>query len=308
MSNPLPIEIAPGLACLTLAVANVYFVGRPEGWVLVDTALTGSERAIRAAAEARFERGARPAAILLTHGHGDHSGSARALADGWDVPIYAHRTELPYLDGRSDYPPGDPTVGGLVAVFGRVFRPSRIDLGDRLRALPADGPVPGLEGWEIIETPGHSPGHVSFFRPEDGALLAGDACATVDLSGWTGPFRGQQVAGPPPPFTPDWVQAQRAIETLAALPVQVLGCGHGQPLTSGDVSGQLRAFSAAFRPPAHGRYVREPARWDENGIVSLPPAPFDPLPYAAAGLGIAALTLGALAARRKGSSRNEGDA
>ena len=54
--------------------------------------------------------GAPPEAIVLTHGHFDHAGSALQLAEYWDVPIYAHRLEMPYLTGKADYPPPDPTI------------------------------------------------------------------------------------------------------------------------------------------------------------------------------------------------------
>ena len=104
------------MACLELSIVNVYLVGPPQagdrGWVLVDTGLPTSHKAIVREAERRFGHRARPSAIVLTHGHIDHVGSVRELAELWDVPVYAHRLEAPYLTGRSDYPPGDPTVGG----------------------------------------------------------------------------------------------------------------------------------------------------------------------------------------------------
>ena len=69
----------------------------------------------------RFGHDSRPEAIFLTHGHFDHAGNASALSDLWGVPIYAHPMELPYLTGRSDYPPPDPTVGGAIAMMSRVL-------------------------------------------------------------------------------------------------------------------------------------------------------------------------------------------
>jgi len=87
--------------------------------------------------EARFGAGSPPEAIYLTHGHFDHAGSALELAERWDVPIFAHRLELPYLTGRSGYPPPDPTIGGAFAFLSR-FMPYRTrDLRDRIRELPS---------------------------------------------------------------------------------------------------------------------------------------------------------------------------
>ena len=81
-------RIAPDVGWLPVSFANVYFIGRPGGkWLLVDAGMPGRANEIMEAAEARFGAGSRPEAILLTHGHMDHAGSARALAERWDVAI-----------------------------------------------------------------------------------------------------------------------------------------------------------------------------------------------------------------------------
>lgn len=240
---------------------------------------------IQAAARARYGDNARPEAILLTHGHADHVGSALALSDAWNVPVYAHPLEMPYLTGRSKYPPKDPTVGGAMAMLSRVFPMNLTDLGDRVLPLPPGGVVPGLPDWEWHWAPGHSPGHVSFFRPEDGTLLAGDAFATVNLDSLPALVtRAPQLSRPPAPFTCDWAAAEQSVRLLASFSPFAIGCGHGRPRTGPDVAADLNRFADAFTPPAHGRYVGSPARTDENGIVSLPPPAPDLFPVQAAAL------------------------
>ena len=284
-------EVCPGLARVPTGFVNAYFIGDPDGrWAVVDSGLPGFAATIIEKAERRFGPRSRPEAVFLTHGHFDHAGNALALADHWGVPVYAHRLELPYLAGRSDYPPPDPTIGGAIAMMSRVLPHGSRNLGTRLRALPVDntpgakaheaGDLPGMEGWRWLHTPGHAPGHVAFFHREDRVLLAGDAVATVDMDSYIALATGrQEVSTGGAPFISDWEQYARSLWQLADLEPHTLACGHGIPMTGGQVADRLREFARQFAPPSRGRYVREPARTDERGVDWLPLKPADPLPW-----------------------------
>ena len=288
-------RIAPDVGWLPVSFVNVYFIGRPGGrWAVVDTGIPGRARQIIAAADARFGGGARPEAIVLTHGHFDHAGNALELAEHWDVPIYAHHPEWPYITGRSSYPPPDPTIGGAIGFLSR-FMPSRpYNFGVRIRELTGRQ-VPGVSGWEWLPTPGHSPGHVSLFRPSDRVLLAGDAFATMDMESWFGlATKVQKLSRAGAPFNSDWDATAASVRTLSALRPNVVACGHGVPISDSEAPARLERFAARFRRPRRGRYVATPAQTDEEGIVALPPAPFDPVPLATvASLIAAGIVLGA---------------
>lgn len=287
-------RIAPDVAWLPVSFVNVYFIGQPGSrWTLVDAGLPGRATQISRAAAARFGADSRPEAIVLTHGHFDHAGSAWELAEKWDVPIYAHALELPYLTGESPYPPPDPTIGGAIAFLSRFMPTRAFDFRGRVRALAA-GELPGLPDWEWTPTPGHSPGHVSFFRPSDRVLLAGDAFATMDMDSWVGLISAKQVLAPGgAPFNMDWAATQASVQRLSALQPTVAACGHGIPICDPELSSRLARFAERFRAPRHGRYVHEPAITDQDGVVSVPPAPFDPIPLAtAAGMFTVGLALG----------------
>ncbi len=168
-------HVTTGVYRVRTAIVNAYFVATGGGWVLIDAGLPGSAPRIRAAARELFGD-AHPQAIVLTHGHFDHVGALGTLADEWNVPIYVHPLELPYVTGESPYPPPDPTVGGgAMAWLSPLYPRGPNDFSPRVSVLPENGEISVLPGWQWIHTPGHSPGHVSFFRPSDRLLIAGDA-------------------------------------------------------------------------------------------------------------------------------------
>jgi glyoxylase-like metal-dependent hydrolase (beta-lactamase superfamily II) len=288
-----PQEIASELAYLRTSIANVYFAGNSGAWILIDAGVVGYTGRIREAAAARFGARSKPNAILLTHGHFDHAACALELATHWSVPVYAHLLEFPYLTGRSAYPQKDPTVGGAMGFISRFFPSRTVNIEKVLQPLPdigavpgADrGVVPGIDGWTSIFTPGHAPGHVSFWRERDATLVAGDVVATADLDSWYGLIsQKKRVARPPSPFTYDWDQARASIRKVADLRPRVLAAGHGAPMTGADVAPALETFAREFAAPGRGRYVVAPARTDEQGVVFEPPAPPDRLPRVAAGV------------------------
>jgi len=241
-------EIAPGVALVPTLIANAYLVGDEASWVLVDACTPGNESRIRRAAERRFGRDSRPRAILLTHGHFDHAGSAGPLADAWGVPIYAHSLELPYLTGQSHYPPFNLSSPGFFTRMARFFPTSTVDLGTRAGALEPKQSVPGLPDWETIETPGHTPGHVAFFRRRDAVLLAGDAVTTMNLdSFWDTVAKRKQVCRPPVPATSNWKNARRSVELLASLRPSLIAAGHGVPMR--DAAHELSRLAENFLSP-----------------------------------------------------------
>ncbi len=296
--------VAQDLVRIATGVSNAYLVGSRKRWVLVDSGTRGYRDKIIAAAERAFGQKNRPKGIVLTHGHFDHAGSAQELSDYWDVPIYAHRMELPYVTGRSQYPPPDPSVGGFMSQMSRFFPNVSYDFGDRARELRVQQ-LPGMDGWQCIETPGHTPGHVSFFREEDGALIAGDAFTTLDQDSMVRTLsKVRKVSRPPAYYTLDWGQAEASVRRLAELHPAILCAGHGDPMSGPRASRQLRELAADFPAPERGRYVHDPVRADEKGIIYVPPAPGRRAwPKIAAAAGIAAAVV--FAARKLQGGKTE---
>lgn len=251
-------SVAPDVLGLRIVLVNVYGVRTPGGWVLIDAGLPMSDGRIRRWAESNF--GSRkPAAVVLTHGHFDHVGAFPKILEAWDVPVFAHQLELPYLRGQKKYPPPDISAGGgvIMSLLAPFYPRGPIDLGERVQPLPSGGIVPELADWKWIHTPGHTDGHVSFFRDSDRTLLVGDAfCTTKQESLSAIATQKPELHGPPAYYTSDWDAAKASIEILANLKPECIAPGHGSSMRGGDVAPALddlaRNFDAVARPQ-HGR-------------------------------------------------------
>ncbi len=259
-----PGEIAVDLAWKRLLMVNIVLFGRPHDadgrWVLIDAGIPGRAGSIRRTVAERIGEGSRPAAIILTHGHFDHVGNLKKLAEHWDVPIFAHELEHPFLNGQKSYPPPDPSVGGgLMARMAALYPRGPIDVSRWLDVLPADGSVPAMPGWRWIHTPGHTPGHISLWRESDRTMIAGDAFITTNQESAYGvATQKPELHGPPTYYTPNWDDAERSVKRLAALEPELAITGHGPPLRGAGMRAALHRLADEFREiavPEHGRYV-----------------------------------------------------
>ncbi|MEW6282785.1 MAG: MBL fold metallo-hydrolase [Candidatus Eremiobacterota bacterium] len=164
--------------------------------------------------------------IVLTHFHPDHAGSAARLASRWGCPVMLHRADLPFAAGerRLEEEPGwwltRTLLRGLGAfgMLGLVRAPlAGLEEGDKLGV------------WEVLHTPGHTPGSLSLFNPSTRELIGGDNLI---------PFPWGLRLGVPW-WTLDHALQGRSVGRLADLGVHTLGPGHGR-IWKGDLSACIR--------------------------------------------------------------------
>ena len=105
-----------------------------------------------------------------------------------------------------------------------------------------------MPGWRLLETPGHTPGHVSFWREEDRVLIPGDAFCTTKPESFFEAALAQkpELHGPPSYFTSDWKAAGASVRRLAGLNAEVVAPGHGRPMAGAGVGEALRQLAARF--------------------------------------------------------------
>jgi len=271
-------EIAPAVYLLGpwgRTQTNAYLVGDGSSWVLVDAGWGSDGPRIQAAVQALLGPSVAPSAILLTHAHPDHAGSARELAEAWRCPVYVHPAELPLATGdfaameRHAGPLDRWLILPLMRAIGSRRRDAALagsSLAGIVRALGPGGAIPGVEGWEWIHTPGHTPGHVAYVRKRDRVILSGDAILTLEVNSWAGVLRQRQgLSGPPWYTTWDRQAAINSIVEIAALEPSVLAGGHGLPLAGPGTAAAVNALAErVMRSPRR----RGPGRRNENGTDS----------------------------------------
>lgn len=252
-------EITPGVVAIGpwgLTRTVVYLVRSDDRWALVDAGWAGDGDRIAAAVDSVLGPGTVPSAILLTHAHPDHEGDALALARRWRCPVLLGPGELPIAARdlgamHASAPPLDRwVVLPIIRMLGRRRREAlfaKASLAEVARGLVPDAPVPGFPDWVTISTPGHTAGHVSFFRPTDRVLLSGDALVTTRIDTLRHLLlRRPGLSGPPWYTTWSRRSMHASVQAVAALRPTVLGGGHGDPLVGTGTAQAVAAFADAM--------------------------------------------------------------
>jgi hydroxyacylglutathione hydrolase len=188
---------------------NVYIAGD----VLIDAATRQAERRILRQIEGRAL-----SAHALTHAHPDHQGSSHAICERLGIPLWCGQGDVPAMETP-----------------GAIFNPKAPGWLNRMQARFWTGPPhpvaralhegDEVAGFTVLDTPGHSAGHLSFWRESDRTLIVGDVLGNMNfITGIPG------LNTPPDLFTPDPARNRESARRLAALEPALACFGHGAPL------------------------------------------------------------------------------
>ncbi len=156
----------------------------------------------------------------LTHAHPDHQGASAAVCRALEVPFWVPEGEVKTAESGAVADAMPASVVGTLQQYVWVGPGHPVD-----RVLTGGD---GVGGFEVVETPGHSPGHVSYWRESDGTLVLGDVLVNMDLL-TTRPGLDE----PPRPFTTDPARNRESARTVADLDPETVLFGHGPPLRDG---------------------------------------------------------------------------
>jgi hydroxyacylglutathione hydrolase len=192
---------------------NVYLVGD----VLIDAATRQGEKRIM-----RQIAGKTVNAHALTHVHPDHQGSSHAICEQLGIPLWCGQADVPAMEV-----PGSVIASNAPRLISRLQE--RFWVGPPHPVARALSEGDEVAGFTVLETPGHTPGHLSYWREHDRVLIVGDVLVNMNFNtGITGLHEPLAFA------TPDPVRNRESARRLAELKPALACFGHGPPLRDPD--------------------------------------------------------------------------
>lgn len=232
---------------ISLAWSNAYLLLEGDQAALIDTGLRKDRPALLAALQEIGVTEAQVRAVYLTHAHCDHAGNVAYFQRGdAQARISLHRAEARFLGlPRRSYGsagwrqwtrPGSAVLFAAGERFYPVARCSPDSLLEDGESLDAPGgPL------RVVASPGHTPGHIAFYRERDRLLFSGDAVLNIiPIKRVTGLSLAIRC------LSDDWEECKRSAVRLADLEPAMLLAGHGRPLLE-DTARSMAAWARTLR-------------------------------------------------------------
>ncbi len=199
-------------------IANSYLIAEPDGLTLIDTGMPYSDKRILKFISSLGRAPQDVKRILITHADLDHYGCLAALQSASGARPYTSRLEAEAIARGKSSRPVNRSVGRfqrfMIHMMGRLLiaRPVQID-----EMLEEGQVLPVLGGLQVVESPGHAPGHLSYFARSAGILFCGDSMRSDGKD-----FRGSRSRN-------NWNQsmAEASVRKQKGLCAQIVCPGHG---------------------------------------------------------------------------------
>jgi len=198
--------------------ANSYLVIEPDGLTIIDTGMPFSEKQSLKYITSLGRTAQEIKRILITHADLDHYGCLAALKEISGTRTYASQPEAEAMARGGSSRPVDRYIGHfqgfMIRLMGKYLKPTPIQVDEILTDRQI---LPVLGGLQVVETPGHSPGHLSFFAPTVGVLFCGDSMKSNDQGLRASRSRNNW----------DQTMADASVRKQSTLGAQIVCPGHG---------------------------------------------------------------------------------
>lgn len=217
-------QVVPGFYWISLGFVNAYLLETQTGLVLIDTGVSNSTDKILSAVASLGKKPGDIKHILVTHLHGDHTGSLAALKKATGAPAYMHSLDAQMVRiGQAGRPfqPGPGLLSRFIIFLMSRRGPTLIESAEVENELSDGQILDSVVGIKVIHAPGHAAGQVAFLIPlHGGILVAADSC-------------GNRSGLAYPPIFEDMDTGMQSLKKLSTLDFEVAVFGHGKPITSG---------------------------------------------------------------------------
>jgi glyoxylase-like metal-dependent hydrolase (beta-lactamase superfamily II) len=206
------VYVVPGV------IACPYIIVDADGLTIIDTGLPRSEKKILAYISSLGKSPLDVKRIILTHSDLDHVGGLSALAKVTGARTYASKVEAEFIAAGKPSRNSKPTGFSLMRIAFTLMRPFMKATPFQVDEIVTDDQVlPALGGLRVVETIGHTPGHISLFSPSTGVLFCGDSMVTDEKG----------IHGSRPAVTWEEAKAREAAIKQAKLGARIVCSGHG---------------------------------------------------------------------------------
>ncbi len=211
-------KISEHVYVLPKVVCNIYIIEDPDGLTIIDTGIPGSAQKILKSVAGLGKSAQDVKRILITHSDIDHVGSLKALQQATGARTYASQIEAQAIAvgkvSREIKPTGFSARRIMFALMRPFFKvaPFQVD-----EIVTEGQTLPILGGLQVLDSPGHTPGHISFFSPTTGVLFCGDSMIVDE----------NRLQGSRPGVTWDAESATRSVQKQSTLGAKTVCSGHG---------------------------------------------------------------------------------
>jgi glyoxylase-like metal-dependent hydrolase (beta-lactamase superfamily II) len=227
--------IAPGAYRVNLGGVAVFLIDASDGVTIIDAGQPGKVEKIMSGIRSIGKTPPDVNNVVITHYHNDHVGSLSELAESVRAKVWVPKGDADIIkDGGR--PPQLDHRGMLGTLLSRVIKmveqsPNSID-----HEVVGGEEIPVAGGIRVLDSPGHTAGHVSYLWPQHGGVLfAGDAASNII---------GQLDVMP---VCEDFSTAETSFVALSGEDFNAAGFGHGKPIVSGAASA-FRRVAARYAP------------------------------------------------------------